>query len=780
MSNANHPDSAKADADRRLAALAATVPAVGELGDGPDWRKADADADALFRILMGQAATVRPNVHAPWLPAVDGKPERQARWQSLLVERMGADGVEGAHEEALVIREMLFGPKRNHVLMAHGPERDEQAKRDGHQERRMPCWTPLITVLAAAKKLQREWDRQNASTARRLQREIEADQRRRKRELERTVADLRSGRDHIGAAIQRATALASDRAKARVRTGVSARVAMAMAAAEEVASRNQIARASLAKARAAQRVVRDQRPAAAKMRLRIAAQPLLALARSNHADSQRKLDTATSAMVAARKARKRFVRRADEAIGAWRGTESRPMGAFMDYLARQRKEATADPANAAAIAALDRVYDTARGRLAKAGRDDRYAELAKNLPAEVPPDPNATTPGGRDWRDVIAPRRHRHEARAAVRAGAEAGGDAEDSKWDAMPDADADVDTPTRQAADALMREALGDHLDIAIGVLRRRKSAEQIKHQTPLRVLECDQGPDAQLAYAPDDCDLSSPRAFAESFVRDLPEPKENLARLCGGAAKGSWHRWEHAVLSVPVGVGPIAESNAALVGGMAMRLRLVGMDVRHHRAAFYVHRDKDHTHIHAVVDRVRDDGRIWGMNGISLTAAMTAAGNLANALFLRERGQTSYDPCFAAPVAREAHAHRKSMAALGELARGEMRCRLVWQERAEDGKIHYSAEKSPFHGGDTDEEEDSARELFGRKAIREAMELAGHLGMCPGFAKIDDDVRTSLAEALKHEKTTNSDQSSWRYEVGEVRPVRFLEHLAKKLGIV
>ena len=42
-----------------------------------------------------------------------------------------------------------------------------------------------------------------------------------------------------------------------------------------------------------------------------------------------------------------------------------------------------------------------------------------------------------------------------------------------------------------------------------------------------------------------------------------------------------------------------------MAMRLRMVGLDVRKHRTAMFIHRDSKNIHIHAVVDRVRDDQR-------------------------------------------------------------------------------------------------------------------------------------------------------------------------------
>lgn len=480
-----------------------------------------------------------------------------------------------------------------------------------------------------------------------------------------------------------------------------------------------------------------------------------------------------------------------EAIaGSWSGSAN-PGGAI-GYLARLRSTNTEDPRVIATIqTALRRAHGaqvaaSCAERSERREQDDGAATQGVDDQAEAGDDP-------RPLHERVRPVEHRVDARARWRERKLAEGTAEPMKYDAMPGVD-EVGGATRRRADELNESAVKRMFSIADTAMTDSSWWRNMKHDGEIRAARTVAGEGAAMIFAPDGVDLSSPRRTAEDFMRTLPTPKVCLPRMVDGVMKRGRldRRIAHIVVSLPktdIPEGMVGDQ--ALLGAAFGRLRLMGLDPRRHKCLVFRHddhkaaEDKGCLHIHVMADRVRDDGKVWDIGGMDRTAAANAASNLMGALFLKKQRSPKFlQPMFGAPVAREGKdgegrgARIKAMEALEKLARGHMRCDLKWQDADQpDGRIGYL---SPMHGHDADGTKSPERVVLGKNAIRDALVLCGHSGILPGFTKIDDVGRDSMADALEHETTTRDPNTStpWRFLDAEERAVKMWEHLFRKLA--
>lgn len=759
-------ETAKRFIDQQFAALQATIPAAGEMLADGNVRTARAAVETMSATLAPKARTVLANDHQPAVPY-------HVAIREALCPGLPAGEAGRFFAESRPLREALDGPVHSHQVHAPGsPERrkilDKHRKRDDDHyqpDRGLAMHLATLRAIAAA------YDPESITRATKaaceiIERQAQARAKEREFAVERLRRDIEAS---LTAAIRRHKT-DGDTRMSRAKAKAVALATMSIAPVDQATLRAE------REALLAERPVGDPRREAAGKHIRGLVASMRALVDRRHGGDKAGKATPVKReqAVAARTMATGLARHRDAIFERWNSAPNATGGAI-GYLTRSRPQDLSDDQAKRIRGAIN----AAHGKIVKGTFEerDRAAEGEQREAHDRP-----------SMRDLISPQEHRVDARKRHRREALEAGVAQPAAYDKQGNGVADVPSATRIRAEALNRRALLRALELGRKAMRSKKVREQIRRRgciAPARSFELN---GASLIHAPSDCDLTNPLVAAKSFMAGLDKPLIHPGHMKPRKSEPE-KRLAHFVYSLPKkSLPPELCTDHALMGGALSRLRLIGIDARKHRCMVFRHDDAADDgciHLHLVVDRVRSDGKMWDLNGIDRTAACNAASNAMCGLFLDKHGESNAEPTFLAPVARtgpdgSGHVHHRSMLALEALAEGKLRCELKWQSPdKESGEIAYSPKRSPYHGKEDDDSEDAERDLGKSKAMREALILAGHDGIMPGFLKVQDGFWSDLSQPLEEKTTNNPAQTGWwRFLNEEPRPVVGWEHLFRILA--
>jgi hypothetical protein len=758
--NASSPDvldRLREDFSRRLSGFVqAGNSLVGAASEKP-YQDMQSAVRALFRILMPGAETMHPNERAPNMPGNDGSGWRvqMAAKAMQFRQEQKSRAIEAVSPFSLLI----VGPSRSSKLHEPGSEHRKKALNRDHRDRKSddiaPFLPPFGVLLGGLRKAVHEQDRVRREMLAALKQFAAADRRKRLQEARENLRALNKLGQHMDDQQRQSAArwandarLSESRAQERLR--MQARAITAAAGIAMARSRRQAL--DIHKARAEQ----PQQQAHLRVRKTVAA--LRAIAESG---VERAKGTAIDAGVRRQEASRRVDAtrtHGSHIFTQWSKTDAK-QGGFstgLRYLARLRDgdaEMAADPEVATAMkSAMHR----AAGRVSADSRQSAAAEEVAD---------------GRSLREAIAPAKPRwilrlqaaQERDAAARmppAPGEASYGPEPMPRPMTPSAD-------RRRAEQYSHRAHAHLMDNCKWAMKGQKTRNKIGTEGVLKARRIQGGQGAAMIYCPFK-DETDPIKINDAFHNGGPRPLRTAGQMgvrtetdADGNIKivQGEQRYRHLIVSLPKtdlpeGITP----DQALLDRVVAQAMALGLDPRRHRMIVFRHEDDIDgsddgcLHAHAMIDRVRDDGKVHSLDSLDAVVVNNAVSNLFAGLYLDTHGEDGRsEPIFAAPVFSNDGMHQAGMEAMRLLAKGKLTCRFLGEDAV-----------------DTEEQE-----LLSYGALVDMLTASGRDGILPAFAKLDDRVWTTAYEEIA-EKTLNDPKwvNHWRYLPEEERHVRMWEH--------